>query len=70
MLKSKLLTAYTMVALTVLSCQAVWAGSATFPGPGSCPVPGTCAALLPGPGVLAIIVAGVLAAIAISRSRK
>ena len=57
MLKSKRLNRSTLIAVAVLSSQAASAG-------------GTVPTDLPGPGIVGIVVAAVIGAIAISRSLK
>ena len=62
MLKSKFMAGATVFALALLSFQTAWAGVVDIPVNGP--------ALLPGPGVLGLIAAGVIISIAVSRSRK
>ena len=66
MLKSKFMAASTLVALGLLSSQAAWA---SLVGPGE-PVINGPAPQLPGPAVVGLIVAAVIGAIVLSRSRK
>ena len=57
MLKSTIFQATTITALTLLAAQGAWAVTNEINN-------------LPGPGIIGLVAAGIVAAIAISRSRK